>query len=103
MAAPTLEEVSPAVPADVFPLLARTARCTRPFSTLGVPALAVPAGLTPQGLPLGFPLVGRPFAEGLLLRVARSEERRVGNECVSPCRSLWATYHSKTKKHKKLY
>lgn len=70
MAAPTLEEVSPVVPSDVFPLLARTARCTRPFSTLGMPALAVPAGFTPQHLPIAFQLVGRPFSEGLLLRVA---------------------------------
>src|SRR3546814_16608433 len=23
----------------------------------------------------------------------RSEERRVGKECVSPCRSRWAPYH----------
>src|SRR3546814_21011538 len=28
----------------------------------------------------------------------RSDERRVGNECVSPCRSWWSPYHSK-KKH----
>src|SRR3546814_15274227 len=25
--------------------------------------------------------------------VVRSEERRVGKECVSPCRSRWAPYH----------
>src|SRR3546814_16229453 len=38
--------------------------------------------------------------EGLTLDVtqaepdfARSEERRVGNECVSACRSRWAPYH----------
>src|SRR3546814_2737439 len=24
---------------------------------------------------------------------SRSEERRVGKECVSPCRSRWSTYH----------
>src|SRR3546814_6711641 len=29
----------------------------------------------------------------------RSEERRVGKECVSPCRSRWSPYHSKTKAH----
>src|SRR3546814_16379669 len=28
---------------------------------------------------------------------ARSEERRVGNECVSPCRSRWSPYHKKKK------
>src|SRR3546814_15763664 len=31
--------------------------------------------------------------------VGRSEERRGGNECVSPCRSRWSTYHQQ-KKHK---
>src|SRR3546814_16710809 len=28
----------------------------------------------------------------------RSEERRVGTECVSTCRSRWSAYHYKTKK-----
>src|SRR3546814_12802737 len=27
--------------------------------------------------------------------VSRSEERRVGKECVSTCRSRWSPYHSK--------
>src|SRR3546814_18891637 len=27
----------------------------------------------------------------------RSEERRVGEECVSTCRSRWSPYHSKKK------
>src|SRR3546814_11756393 len=30
--------------------------------------------------------------------VLRSEERRVGKECVSPCRSRWSRYHKKKKK-----
>src|SRR3546814_11829124 len=33
-------------------------------------------------------------------RTARSEERRVGKECVSTCRSRWSTYHKKKKKYK---
>src|SRR3546814_981850 len=33
----------------------------------------------------------RPPAE--LLVIARSEERRVGKECVSTCRSRWSPYH----------
>src|SRR3546814_12045990 len=28
----------------------------------------------------------------------RSEERRVGKECVSTCRSRWSPYHSKKKR-----
>src|SRR3546814_11644098 len=31
------------------------------------------------------------FEGGLTLK--RSEERRVGKECVSPCRSRWSPYH----------
>src|SRR3546814_15507231 len=31
----------------------------------------------------------------------RSEERRVGKECVSTCRSRWSPYHEKKKKQKK--
>src|SRR3546814_11611141 len=30
----------------------------------------------------------------------RSEERRVGKECVSTCRSRWSPYHLKKKKDK---
>src|SRR3546814_13317995 len=30
----------------------------------------------------------------------RSEERRVGKECVSTCRSRWSPYHSKIKTDK---
>src|SRR3546814_17149103 len=29
----------------------------------------------------------------ITLRVGRSEERRVGNECVSTCRSRWSPYN----------
>src|SRR3546814_19708381 len=31
----------------------------------------------------------------------RSEERRVGKECVSTCRSRWSPYHKKKKKEQK--
>src|SRR3546814_13497864 len=30
--------------------------------------------------------------------IARSEERRVGKECVSTCRSRWSPYHSTNNK-----
>src|SRR3546814_19490482 len=30
----------------------------------------------------------------------RSEERRVGKECVSTCRSRWSPYHQKEKKRR---
>src|SRR3546814_1078258 len=30
---------------------------------------------------------------GKVIEVVRSEERRVGKECVSTCRSRWSPYH----------
>src|SRR3546814_16407643 len=32
------------------------------------------------------------------VQAVRSEERRVGKECVRPCRSRWSLYHYKTNK-----
>ncbi len=45
-----------------------------PASLAGVPALSFPAGFTAAGLPVGMQLVGRPFEEGTILRVARAAE-----------------------------
>src|SRR3546814_9936012 len=42
------------------------------------------------GAGLAAVLVGIP---GLVIAIWRSEERRVGKECVSTCRSRWAPYH----------
>ena len=46
-----------------------------PFNVTGSPALAVPAGYTADGLPLGIQLVGEPFNEACLYRVAHAYER----------------------------
>lgn len=43
---------------------------TAPANLVGVPALTVPSGFDPQGLPLGFQLTGSHFSERLLLRAA---------------------------------
>src|SRR3546814_7555129 len=40
-----------------------------------------------RGIPLYRQLIGRYGGEN------RSEERRVGKECVSTCRSWWSAYH----------
>jgi Asp-tRNA(Asn)/Glu-tRNA(Gln) amidotransferase A subunit family amidase len=44
----------------------------------GLPAVAVAAGATPEGLPIGVQVVGRPFAEGQVLAVATAIERALG-------------------------
>jgi aspartyl-tRNA(Asn)/glutamyl-tRNA(Gln) amidotransferase subunit A len=42
---------------------------------VGLPALAVPAGLSRDGLPVSLQLLGHPFGESRLLRLARAYER----------------------------
>ncbi len=55
-----------------------------PASLAGAPALSFPAGGTRSGLPIGMQLVGRPFDEGTLLRVARTWERRNADALLVP-------------------
>lgn len=47
------------------------ARYTRPFNLLGLPVLAVPSGISAEGLPVGVQLVGRAWDEATLLRAGR--------------------------------
>src|SRR3546814_15808174 len=49
--------------------------------------------------PVRCSLKATPAAFSSVLPVFRSEERRVGNECVSTCRSRWSPYHEKKKYH----
>jgi aspartyl-tRNA(Asn)/glutamyl-tRNA(Gln) amidotransferase subunit A len=50
-------------------------RYTRPFNASGHPAASVPCGLSPEGLPIGLQIVGRPFDEATVLRVADAYQR----------------------------
>jgi len=43
----------------------------------GLPGISVPSGFSKAGLPIGLQLVGRPFEEATLLRLARAAERAV--------------------------
>lgn len=46
-----------------------------PFSLCGLPAMSVCTGFGPSGLPLAMQLVGRPFDEPMVFRVAHAYER----------------------------
>jgi aspartyl-tRNA(Asn)/glutamyl-tRNA(Gln) amidotransferase subunit A len=47
---------------------------TVPVNLAGLPAIAVPAGLTENGLPLGLQVIGNAFDEATVLRAGRSIE-----------------------------
>ncbi len=71
---PTIEETdteSSGGPATLA-MVARFTGLTRPFNTLGVPALSVPCGFDRNGLPIGLQLIGRAFDEGLLYRIGHA-------------------------------
>ncbi|HEY9164508.1 MAG TPA: Asp-tRNA(Asn)/Glu-tRNA(Gln) amidotransferase subunit GatA [Magnetovibrio sp.] len=51
---------------------------TVPTSLAGLPGISVPAGLSKDGLPLGLQLIGRPFDEETVLRVADVMEIAAG-------------------------
>jgi amidase len=46
-----------------------------PASLLGLPAVAVPAGFGPQGLPMGLQLIGRHGDDARLLELAEAYHR----------------------------
>lgn len=49
-----------------------------PFNLTGNPAFAMPTGFSAGGLPLGMQIVGRPFGEAMVYRVAQAYESAAG-------------------------
>jgi aspartyl-tRNA(Asn)/glutamyl-tRNA(Gln) amidotransferase subunit A len=59
--------------ARLYPRQAR-----QPFNVTGQPAISIPAGFTQDGLPLSLQLIGHPWQEAMLYRIARAYERATG-------------------------
>lgn len=56
-------------------VFAVSARFCAPFNISGLPAISVPCGFSPEGMPIGLQVVGKPFDEETVLRVADAFER----------------------------
>jgi aspartyl-tRNA(Asn)/glutamyl-tRNA(Gln) amidotransferase subunit A len=50
-------------------------RLTMPFNLAGIPSISFPCGFNGQGLPLAVQVVGKPFEEGLILRIAHAYQQ----------------------------
>lgn len=50
-------------------------RCLRPMNFLGLPALSLPIGFLPDGMPSAMQLIGRPFDEPLLLNLGHAYQQ----------------------------
>src|SRR3546814_20066918 len=75
-------------------------------SDLPTPGVHVPRGHGHAGRSHARPIrAASPPGTAAVRSPARSEERRVGKECVSTCRSRWSPYHSENnnKTNKNIY
>jgi amidase len=61
-------------PNKIFDKIAYWVTPCPPFNATGQPAIAIPAGFTPQGLPIGVQLVGRPADEATIIGLAAQIE-----------------------------
>ncbi len=72
---PRIDETDLGGTPEAHAAIGELTRLTRPLNYLGFPGLTVPAGFTGNGLPMAFQLLGRPFAEAMLLRVGHTYQQ----------------------------
>mgnify|MGYP002397146769 FL=1 len=78
IASPTMS--TPAQRFDEMDVLttSKTPSFTSPYNMTGMPAISVPCGFTPKGLPVGLQIAGRPFDESTVIRTAYAYEQSSG-------------------------
>ncbi|NJL23563.1 MAG: hypothetical protein HC895_26580 [Leptolyngbyaceae cyanobacterium SM1_3_5] len=61
-------------PAKAFEKIVNWVAPSPPFNATGQPAIAIPTGFAPNGLPVGVQLIGRPADEATLISLAAQIE-----------------------------
>jgi aspartyl-tRNA(Asn)/glutamyl-tRNA(Gln) amidotransferase subunit A len=75
---PTLSETDVGGGREMTKVIGGLLHFTRPLSYLGLPVLALPTAKDSLGLPNGFQLLGRPYAETTLLSLGSAYQARTG-------------------------
>ena len=75
---PTIAQSDVGAKPEAAALMQQIGHNTRPVNFLGLPAIVLPIGLDRNGLPVSMQIVGKPYSEHLLLRLARHFERDLG-------------------------
>ena len=88
---PTLAATAALKDQDVFdyggpsePVISAYVRTTAPFNLTGLPALSVPCGFDPTGLPIGLQIIGRPLAETEISRIGQAYHTAAAWDLVPP-------------------
>ena len=66
------------------PLIPATTQFTFPVNGAGLPAIALPGGFAGDGLPVGFQLIGRPFADRTLVGAGEAYQRLTNHHEAEP-------------------
>lgn len=72
---PTIPVTAPTIDQTVVATPNPLTLFTFPINVIGFPAASIPCGFDQRGLPVGLQIVGRPWDEATVLRVARAHER----------------------------
>lgn len=70
--APRIGETSTSIGGETEDVRLASTRLVRAINVLGLPAVSIPCGSDRRGLPIGLQIIGKPFAEALILRVAQA-------------------------------
>jgi aspartyl-tRNA(Asn)/glutamyl-tRNA(Gln) amidotransferase subunit A len=70
--APRIGETGTAIRGESEDVRLATTRLVRALNGLGLPAVSIPCGSDRHGLPIGLQIIGKPFAEALILRAAQA-------------------------------
>jgi aspartyl-tRNA(Asn)/glutamyl-tRNA(Gln) amidotransferase subunit A len=84
VAAPLIGQTTIDIAGQMEDVRVASTRLLRGINALGFPTAVIQAGYTPAGLPVGMQLIGRPFGDAQLLRIAHAFETALALDRLTP-------------------